>query len=284
MFKNILILFSSVLFVSCVAVPRDIKYAKRTKGYKINADYFPSINQDERVRYLILHYTVADDSTSLKILSGRTPREVSIHYLVNDKKDKKIHLLVDENKRAWHAGRSNWENVNSINFSSIGIEIVNKGYVVENEKMIFCNFPDYQIKKVAALAKNIIDRYHIKPENVIGHSDIAPERKSDPGPKFPWKRLYYNHNIGAWYDYSDKEEFKSRFPQDSLDSKSFILSVQQDLTKYGYKTEETGEWDEGTQKVITVFQHHFRPEIYDGILDSETWGILQALIKKYKSS
>ncbi|WP_159263493.1 peptidoglycan-binding domain-containing protein [Tenacibaculum maritimum] len=104
----------------------------------------------------------------------------------------------------------------------------------------------------------------------------------DPGPKFPWKRLYYDYNIGAWYDYVDKDKFIKEFPLDSAHEVEFIKSVQRDFKKYGYKIEESGEWDDDTKSVIKAFQYHFRPEKHDGTLDNETWAILKALLKKYK--
>ncbi|MFL0062097.1 N-acetylmuramoyl-L-alanine amidase [Tenacibaculum maritimum] len=270
------------LVVSCQSIPKKVTYAKKIRKYKLNTDYFPSKNQDNRVRFLVLHYTVSDTPNSLKILSGNTTREVSSHYLINDKDDREIHFLVDENRRSWHAGISNWGRVNNLNFSSIGIEIVNKGFLVENGKKVFIDFPEYQVKKIATLSKNIIDRYQIKPENVIGHADITPTRKFDPGPKFPWKRLYYDYNIGAWYNYNDKDKFIKEFPLDSTHEVDFIKSVQRDFKKYGYKIEESGEWDTDTESVIRAFKYHFRPEKHDGTLDSETWAILKALLKKYK--
>ncbi|CAA0145455.1 N-acetylmuramoyl-L-alanine amidase amiD precursor [Tenacibaculum maritimum] len=281
--KNSLFLLSLLaLAISCQSIPKNITYAKKIREYKLNTDYFPSKNQDNRVRFLVLHYTVSDTPSSLKILSGNTTREVSSHYLINDKDDREIHFLVDENKRSWHAGASNWGKVNNLNFSSIGIEIVNKGFLVENGEKVFIDFPEYQVKKIATLSKNIIDRYQIKPENVIGHADITPTRKLDPGPKFPWKRLYYDYNIGAWYDYVDKDKFIKEFPLDSAHEVEFIKSVQRDFKKYGYKIEESGEWDDDTKSVIKAFQYHFRPEKHDGTLDNETWAILKALLKKYK--
>ena len=280
MIRNTNKLFYIILFLviySCSSIPKNMQ------DYKINRDFYPSLNQDERIRFLVFHYTVADNDRSIKILSGKTDKEVSSHYLVNDKNDKDIYLLVDESKRAWHAGLSNWGAVNNINFSSIGIEIVNKGFIMDNGVRKFESFPDHQIKKVAYLAKRIIERYQIKPENIIGHSDLTNGRKLDPGPKFPWKKLYYDYGIGAWYSYQDKKIFESKFNRDILNNKTFIKSVQKDFTKYGYKIDESGKWDKQTEDVIRVFQYHFRPDKNDGVLDSETWAILQSLIKKYKS-
>src|SRR5690606_35770221 len=137
-----------------------------------------------RQRYLILHYTALDEEKSVRVL---TQQAVSSHYLVNNLGDREIYQLVDENKRAYHAGISAWRNDKSMNDTSIGIEIVNDGYKMDslNQRQFF-PYSEAQFKKIAALTKDIVDRYQIPPTNVLGHSDIAPVRKQDPGPLFPW--------------------------------------------------------------------------------------------------
>lgn len=257
---------------------------------KISTSHYPAYGQDDRIRYLVLHYTALDNEKSIQIL---TQQEVSSHYLIPDDFTDSIYVLVDETKRAWHAGASSWKGVNNINFSSIGIEIVNQGYTTQQAvsgnpdlavaQRTFFDFPQKQIEKVAELCKDIIDRYKIEPVNVVAHSDIAPQRKHDPGPKFPWKRLYDQYNIGAWYEESQKSIYLSQFPYAEIDSFTFIQSVQADLEKYGYEIQKTGMWDEQTKKVITAFQYHFRPERFDGVMDAETWAILKALILKYRT-
>lgn len=305
-FKSLLIFLSALLFTSCATrspkvinkVIRDtvvinkntdqyeaVRMANLDK-YKISTSNYPATGQDERVRFLILHYTALDNETSLRVL---TTQEVSSHYLVPNESNDSIYLLVSEDNRAWHAGLSYWKGINNINYSSIGIEIVNQGYytgeVTETNPngWYFYGYPSFQIKKVAELSKDIIKRYHIDPVNVLGHSDIAPQRKQDPGPNFPWKELYDDYGIGAWYEEAHKNIYLGQFPYGETDSLSFIQSVQNDFNKYGYEIQKTGEWDKQTQKVITAFQYHFRPERCDGILDAETWAILQALILKYRS-
>ena len=125
----------------------------------------------------------------------------------------------------------------------------------------------------------------IPPTNILAHSDIAPTRKQDPGPLFPWKKLYEEHQIGMWYD----EEKKQSFYPSALDDitilyedASFIRKVQTSFKSFGYDIQITGMWDKQTKSIIEAFQYHFRPENYNGILDAETWSILQALIQKYK--
>lgn len=266
-----------------------IRMAKLDK-YKISTSNYPAVGQDERIRFLILHYTALDNEKSIRVL---TEQQVSAHYLVPNDYSDSLYILVDESKRAWHAGASYWKGINNVNFSSLGIEIVNLGYTTDKTLMgdpdlaeadrHFYDYPAFQINKVAALAKEIIERYNIDPVNVLAHSDVAPQRKHDPGPKFPWKRLYTEFGIGAWYEDVQKNIFYPKFPYADLNSYSFILSVQNDLSKYGYEIEKTGMWDEQTKKVITAFQYHFRPERFDGVMDAESWAILQALNLKYRS-
>ena len=232
---------------------------------------------------MILHYTVSNNDASIKIL---TQKEVSAHYLINDIDDEEIYQLVDENKRAYHAGISSWKSNTQLNDTSIGIEIVNEGFKIIDGNMVFTDFPEYQFKKVASLAKDIVDRYQIPPQFVLAHSDISPTRKQDPGTKFPWKRLYTEYQVGMWYDDDDKESFMNEFNVNSFSTEvrkiSFISNFQKMLKDFGYsETPINGTIDITTTKIIRAFQYHFRPEKCDGIMDLETYAILQALLKKY---
>lgn len=305
-FQTLFVLLTVLLLVSCASqkpkiinkVIRDtIIINKNTDQYeairvanldkfKISTTNYPAMGQDERVKFLIFHYTALDNEKSVSVLKNQ---EVSAHYLVPNDQSDSIFLLVSEDKRAWHAGISSWKGVNNINFSSIGIEIVNQGYYTGAVTLgnptgwYFFGYPGFQIKKVAELAKDIINRYQIDPVNVLGHSDIAPQRKQDPGPNFPWKQLYEDYGIGAWYEDGQKNIYLTQYPYADIDSYNFIMSVQNDLNKYGYEILKTGVWDDQTAKVITAFQYHFRPERCDGIMDAETWAILQSLIIKYRT-
>lgn len=255
------------------------------KGYTIAKNYFPAVAQNFRQKYVILHYTAIDHDKSVKVL---TTQSVSAHYLVNDLDDSEIYQLVDENKRAYHAGISEWRKETGLNDISIGIEIVNKGFVETSGKRVFVPFPDYQVKKVAELVKDLVARYQIPPTNVLGHSDVAPTRKQDPGPLFPWKKLFDEYGIGMWYDDAAKQTFLSQIIPEEFVTKfndgAFIMKVQMELKKIGYSSlQESGVWDKATQTTIEAFQYHFRPENYDGKLDMETWAILQALNQKYST-
>ncbi len=228
--------------------------------------------QNNRERFIIVHYTAINKEKSLTALTGD---QVSSHFLVSDEKGDPVFSLVPENKRAWHAGLSEWKNTKNLNDSSIGIEIVNEG----DSSGSFVPYKSFQIKNVAILIKYLADKYEIPPTQILGHSDIAPQRKSDPGPLFPWKELYTKYNIGMWYDEDRKRayeyEFSSKFEDIS------VRDIQNELKKFGYPIEITDRMDKQTSNVIKVFQHRFRPQKYDGKMDLESYAILKALNEKY---
>ncbi len=253
------------------------------RNYKVVKTYFPAAAQNYRQRFLILHYTALDNDKSVSVLSQQS---VSSHYLVNDLNDSEIYQLVDEDKRAYHAGVSYWRGFQQLNDNSIGIEIVNMGYTTDSSgKKIFVEFPEWQYKKVAALVKDIVNRYQIPPTNLLGHSDVAPTRKQDPGPTFPWKRLYDEYNLGMWYDETTKQSFTNEIsPEQFLADSStttFIFKYQKMLNQFGFELDANGSIDNATSKTIEAFQYHFRPQQADGIMDIETYAILQALLQKY---
>ena len=153
-------------------------------GPRIDTRY-TAISQDSRVQFLILHYTAGHFPVSLNTLpEGR----VSSHYLVDDT-TASIYRLVDEGRRAYHAGESYWKGSTQLNASSIGIEIVNPGYKETSAGRVWFDFPEAQMSAVIELVKKIVTQHQIKPERILAHSDIAPQRKVDPGPRFPWKQL-----------------------------------------------------------------------------------------------
>ena len=224
------------------------------------------------VQQVVLHYTALNRELSLRAL---TNNDVSAHYLVSDWQADPVFYLVDEKKRAWHAGVSEWKGTKNLNNTSIGIEIVNDGDVSGR----FEPFKDFQIKEVAVLLRYLVDKYNISATNVIGHSDIAPQRKPDPGPLFPWEELYKKYNIGMWYDNSRKTAYENQYAStwDMIPAST----VQAEFSRFGYAISQTGIWDGQTKNVIKVFQYHFRPSRYDGKLDLETYAILKALNEKY---
>ncbi|KGD84324.1 N-acetylmuramoyl-L-alanine amidase [Pantoea stewartii subsp. indologenes] len=251
------------------------------KNYLLD-DTHSSAAQNERIRFLIFHYTAVDDPTSLKLLSGEN---VSAHYLISDRIDSRtrkpiVYRLVSEERRAWHAGVSNWNGRVNLNDSSVGIEIVNPGFT-ENllGQKTWYPYTQPQINALTALAKEIIRRYGITPDNVLGHSDIAPLRKQDPGKLFPWKALAAQ-GVGAWPEpLRVRKYLAGRAP----DSPADILTLQTALRRYGYdRIPLSGVLDDETRKTVRAFQMHFRPENTDGTTDAETLAIAQALDEQYR--
>ena len=242
------------------------------KKLVIDGETYRSKSQDFRIRFIILHYTSSDKLRSLDLL---TNRDVSCHYLItNDKKDP-IYRLVDEEKRAWHAGKSSWKTFSDLNDISIGIELVNKGWISDQEKSRFEPYSQEQIKKTSFLILDLIKRYNIEPQNILGHSDVAPQRKKDPGSLFPWKKLYEDYGIGMWCNFHTEEKIESTFKETN------IWRIQQELQDFGYNISLTNKYDKQTKKVIRAFQYHFRPKKYDGIMDDETYKKLKLLNIKY---
>nr|WP_314263198.1 N-acetylmuramoyl-L-alanine amidase [uncultured Moellerella sp.] len=250
--------------------------------YYIN-NQFTASGQNERIRFLIFHYTASDYTESLEKL---TKGQVSAHYLLpqhpQTKNNKPIILqLVPEQKRAWHAGVSYWQGRNNINDTSIGIEIVNKGFTEQSDGRFWYPYTESQINALTALAKDIIKRNHIPPENILGHSDIAPLRKQDPGWLFPWKRLS-QVGIGAWPDEATVTRYLAgRAPN----SPASVLEIQQTLQLYGYsEIPQSAILDNETRQTIRAFQMHFRPANISGNPDAETEAIAKALVEKYRNN
>ncbi len=252
-------------------------------AYTINSHYSAK-SFNERIRYLVFHYTALDFHSSLNRL---TQGEVSAHYLIPAEAvngEPQIYRLVEESKRAWHAGVSAWQNRENLNDTSIGIEIVNLGFKDEPGKpREWYPFTEYQIQALTELSKGIIARYGIEANCVIGHSDIAPGRKVDPGLLFPWKRLAEN-GVGAWYDEGlVLEQLKDKAFKGKSDQDIDIVRLQKNLKQYGYKLESTGVLDEQTTHVLKAFQLHFVPEHCSGKPNLKTCLILESLIDKYDS-
>src|SRR5690625_5133278 len=149
--------------------------------------------KNSRVRHIVLHYTVADTPRSIKIL---TEKHVSSHYLITDETPPTVYQLVDESERAWHAGVSQWYDHTDLNTSSIGIEIVNEG---RREDGSWPAYNPAQIEVLKLLLHYLVAPHRVTPANIVGHSDVAPQRKIDPGPQFPWRELA-QEGLGRWYD------------------------------------------------------------------------------------
>jgi N-acetylmuramoyl-L-alanine amidase len=225
--------------------------------------------QSSRSRFLVLHYTVGDKASSLKTL---TEQQVSAHYMVTDDPKPVIYNLVDENNAAWHAGNSSWKNFTQLNNSSIGIEIVNAGWKDTPTGRVYAPFPQSQIDAIIPLVRDIVARHHIAPENVLGHSDIAPLRKQDPGPMFPWKQ-FADAGLVVWPAAARVAAVTPIFQTQLPD----VAWYQKKLAAWGYGLVQSGNLDEQTRTVLSAFQMKYRPANIDGTPDVETAALLEAL-------
>jgi N-acetylmuramoyl-L-alanine amidase len=255
-----------------------------------------SANQNSRVSIIVIHHTTANFEDSLHILTQPSSYPVSSHYLIPEPGDQtygksalKTYQLVDESRRAWHAGTSYWAGKSGLNDQSIGIELVNRTWCHASEVGVnpytggpdrLCFYPDFadgQIALLVELLDEILKRHpDVKPTNIIGHSDIAPDRKIDPGPRFPWQRLA-SLGYGAWYDEDTVIRYWEKFRSEPLP----LTNVQKALAAYGYKIEVTGVDDEQTRNVARAFQLHFQPYEVTREMTRESTAILFALLDKY---
>jgi N-acetylmuramoyl-L-alanine amidase len=236
-------------------------------GLKINTEHVAQ-GQDSRVQFVVVHYTSSDLQQSLQTL---TDKGVSSHYLI-DAQPPTIYRLVDENRRAWHAGDSQWRGRTWLNASSIGIELVNPGFVETPEGRQWFAYPPEQIDQLIVLLQDIQQRHQLPIDSVIGHSDIAPQRKVDPGPLFPWKRLA-DAGLIHWPDAAQvaaaEPEYAAQLPE--------ALWFQQQLAAIGYPIVFSGEFDEQTRNVLAAFQMKYRPLRFDGVADAQTAALLTVL-------
>jgi N-acetylmuramoyl-L-alanine amidase len=232
----------------------------------------PSPNFDERTGLgradmIILHYTGMQFAHEAIHRLCDPKARVSSHYVVLE--NGSIVQLVEEAKRAWHAGVSVWGGDPDVNSRSIGIEICNPGH-----DFGYPEFPPRQIASTITLCRSILTRNIIRPENVLAHSDVAPSRKNDPGEKFPWKRLAQS-GVGLWVDVGAIADAEPLKPNDTGPQ---VIELQRLLTDYGYGIDASGRYDVATSEVITAFQRHFRPSKVDGIADAATAETLRKLL------
>jgi N-acetylmuramoyl-L-alanine amidase len=207
---------------------------------------------DGRVDMLVLHYTgMRTAKEALERLCDPAAK-VSAHYLIDE--DGAVTRLVAEEKRAWHAGISSWRGRSDINGASIGIELVNPGH-----EFGYHRFPEPQMAALEELAWGILQRHPIPPRDVVGHSDVAPLRKQDPGELFAWPRLA-RAGIGFWPDFTGQTAAKPLG----------LREIQSKLGEIGYFCLQSGALDAATTAAVLAFQRHFRPERCDGVLDTET--------------
>jgi N-acetylmuramoyl-L-alanine amidase len=229
-------------------------------GLRID-DSHTATGQNSRVQYVVLHYTSTDLARSLKLL---TETEVSSHYLIGDAPPT-IYRLVDENRRAWHVGVSEWQGRTWLNASTIGIELVNQGYYETPAGRYWQPFAPQQVDRLIVLLKDIVQRHQLPPGAIIAHSDVAPQRKVDPGPLFPWKRLA-DEGLLPWPDEAAVARQQALFAA----SPPSVQWFQEQLARQGYAVPQHGELDQATRNVIAAFQMKYRPADYAGLPDAET--------------
>lgn len=225
----------------------------------------PSPNHDVRpagqaVDILLLHYTGMKTAAAALERLCDPAAKVSAHYCVDE--DGTIIRLVDEGRRAWHAGVATWAGANDINARSIGIELVNPGH-----EFGYRPFAKPQMARLIALCRDILARHPVPPARVLGHSDVAPLRKRDPGELFDWAQLA-TEGIGLW-----PEAAPLRDPIPALGE------IQAKLARFGYAVPRSGQLDDETRAVLAAFQRHFRPAAVTGTPDAETAGRLDALLR-----
>jgi len=230
----------------------------------------PSPNFDARTKVpdmLVLHYTGMETGEAALARLCDPEARVSSHYMVEE--DGRIFRLVPEERRAWHAGVSFWKGEEGVNHASIGIEIVNPGH-----EFGYRPFPEAQVAAVIALVADIRTRWSIDDNRILGHSDVAPARKIDPGELFPWKRLAEaGHGIWAEADPA---------PGDPLVEGAEgvgVFALQAGLTRLGYDCAPSGRFDQATREIVSAFQRHWVQTRWDGVADGLTRATLMALLR-----
>lgn len=231
---------------------------------------YPSPNFNDRaagaaINLLLIHYTGMETAEAALRRLCDPSAQVSAHYVIYE--TGQIFRLVPEAKRAWHAGVSAWRSDTDINSLSIGIELVNPGH-----DFGYRPFPKPQMEALAALAEEIIHRHSIPPERILGHSDVAPTRKQDPGELFNWQFLAAN-GIGLWPKWQPVLQ-----PHEPCEQSNFIYEARRSLCRFGYHLSlEGARPDAYFRAVLTAFQRHFRPSRCDGRLDRDCLTRIQAL-------
>ncbi len=215
---------------------------------------------------LLMHYTGMENARWAINRLCDVEAGVSCHYLIDEMGN--ITQMVREEHRAWHAGKSYWHGETDINSSSIGIEIANKGH-----NKGYPDFPTVQMDAVIALSKDILTRWDIPSHRIIGHSDVAPRRKQDPGEKFDWQRLS-KEGLGHWIAAEPIGDDKGL---DIGDEGTAVKEAQTLLRDYGYNQGASGRYSQTTKYIVTAFQRHFRQQKVDGIMDLSTLNTLKKL-------
>ena len=239
---------------------------------KITTNYSPNFNLPKRtkksIKFIILHYTgMRKESSAIKKLCDFNSK-VSAHYFI--KKNGNILNLVPDLYEAWHAGKSSWKKFKSINKYSVGIEIQNSGHYYSYEK-----FSIKQINSLKKLLKKLIKIYKINRKNILGHSDISPNRKKDPGEKFPWKNLSKN-KLAYWHSLKESKLVKSRLGKVDLNEKEEFIK---NLYKIGYNKIISIKSVNENKILTKAFQRRFRQTLINGKIDKECLIISKNLLK-----
>ena len=238
---------------------------------KINVIYSPNFDQKKRssksIKLLVIHYTGMQSERESIMRLCNPKYKVSSHFVINQ--NGKIYRLVQDYQTAWHAGKSCWGKYKNLNKNSIGIELVNKGHEFD-----YTNFKKKQLSSLIKICKILIKKYKIKKRNIVGHSDISPLRKIDPGEKFPWKELA-DKKIGIWHNCKAKDLIKFRQVRISNKFKSEFIN---NLKKIGYCFNNKKKIN--FLKTVEAFQRHYRKELINGIIDKECLIIAINILKK----
>jgi N-acetylmuramoyl-L-alanine amidase len=244
--------------------------------------HHPSPNFDARqtpISHIILHYTDMPDCAAALARLCEPAAKVSAHYLI--RRDGHIFQLVDEAQRAWHAGFSFWRGAADMNSASIGIEL---DYDGPNAAGQMPPYPKAQMQALIALLGEIVPRHGLNPHNILGHSDIAPARKIDPGEAFDWAALA-QVGFGLWLPdvkIEDVPPLGAGSSEDKGEDKA-VAPLQKALAAIGYQLEASGTYDAQTETVVAAFQRHFRPANINGIADAETQSLIYAVCRGYKT-
>ena len=239
---------------------------------KILTNFSPNHSKKVRnkrdIKFVIIHYTgMQSEIESIKRL--KNPKfKVSCHYFIS--RNGRVTQMVSDKNVAWHAGKSKWKKLKNLNKYSIGIELVNKGH-----QFGYQNFSTKQVNSLIKLCKGLKKKYLIKKENFLGHSDIAPLRKKDPGEKFPWKKLS-NYNLGKWY----KKNLS--VPKNIAKKKDILFFIN--LQRIGYRYFKIRKRSINDKKVIKSFQQHYLPNNVSGKIDQKTLEISHFLVNRTKTS
>ena len=241
------------------------------KSYNYSLNFELKKRKPDQIKFIIFHYTgMKKESEAIERLTS-IKSKVSCHYLI--KNNGEIVVMVPDLYEAWHAGVSSWKNFNSLNKNSIGIEISNPGHDFNYKR-----FSKKQIQSIKKLSRFLIKKYKIDQKNILGHSDIAPNRKKDPGEKFPWKYLA-KFRIGIWHSLSVKTLVKNRRKKINSTDKTIFFGY---LSKIGYSIKNSTKIkkDEFAIFLISAFQRRFRQELINGKIDQECLLISKNLAKK----